>query len=286
MPPTKTTARPPAQRTTTKPPSSHGPGASPKRRRSSAPLARFRLDAEMARRGLADSREIAQRLIMAGRVRVNSRPAYKPDLKVDSETQIALMAGAPQFASRGAYKLIAALEHFGLSVEGRLAMDVGASTGGFTDVLLRRGAKGVIAMDVGYGQLLLKLREDPRVTVLDRMNIRLASSADLPFAPDVVTIDTSFISLRLVLPSVLPLLAPRAELIALIKPQFEVGKGKVGKGGVVRDEKLRREAVAGIVDFATSIGLQVVGTLESPIEGAAGNREHLALMKYTGASTR
>jgi 23S rRNA (cytidine1920-2'-O)/16S rRNA (cytidine1409-2'-O)-methyltransferase len=240
----------------------------------------------MARRGLADSREIAQRLIMAGRVRVNSRPAYKPDLKVDSETQIALMAGAPQFASRGAYKLIAALEHFGLSVEGRLAMDVGASTGGFTDVLLRRGAKGVIAMDVGYGQLLLKLREDARVTVLDRMNIRLASPRDLPFAPEVVTIDTSFISLRLVLPAVLPLLAPRAELIALVKPQFEVGRGKVGKGGVVKDEKLRREAVAGIVDFATGIGLEVVGTLESPIEGAAGNREHLALMKYNGASGR
>ncbi len=240
----------------------------------------------MARRGLADSREIAQRLIMAGRVRVNSRPAYKPDIKVDSETQIALMAGAPQFASRGAYKLIAALEHFGVSVEGRLAMDVGASTGGFTDVLLRRGAKGVIAMDVGYGQLLLKLREDARVTVLDRMNIRLAAPADLPFAPEVVTIDTSFISLRLVLPAVLPLVAPRAELIALVKPQFEVGKGKVGKGGVVKDEKLRREAVAGIVDFATGLGLEVVGTLESPIEGAAGNREHLALMKYNGASTR
>ena len=137
----------------------------------------------MARRGLADSREIAQRLIMAGRVRVNSRPAYKADLKVDSETDIALMAGAPQFASRGAYKLIAALEHFGLSVEGKLAMDVGASTGGFTDVLLRRGAKAVIAMDVGYGQLVLKLREDPRVTVLDRMNIRLAAPTDLPHAP-------------------------------------------------------------------------------------------------------
>lgn len=240
----------------------------------------------MARRGLADSREIAQRLIMAGRVRVNSRPAYKPDLKVDSATLIDLMAGAPQFASRGAYKLIAALENFGISVEGKLAMDVGASTGGFTDVLLRRGAKGVIAMDVGYGQLLLKLRENPRVTVLDRMNIRLASPTDLPFAPEVVTIDTSFISLRLVIPAVLTLVAPRAEIIALIKPQFEVGRGKVGKGGVVKDEKLRRDAVAGIVDFATSVGLEVVGTIESPIEGAAGNREYLAFMKYPAASAR
>src|SRR5580658_6665794 len=278
---------PPAQRTTTKHPSNNGSGGAkpkPRTRRSSAPLARFRLDAEMARRGLADSREIAQRLIMAGRVRVNSRPAYKADLKVDSETPIALMAGAPQFASRGAYKLIAALEHFGLSIEGKLAMDVGASTGGFTDVLLRRGAKAVIAMDVGYGQLVLKLREDPRVTVLDRMNIRLASPTDLPHAPELVTIDTSFISLRLVIPAVLALVAPRAELVALIKPQFEVGKGKVGKGGVVKDEKLRREAVAGIVEFAQKIGLGVVGTLESPIEGAAGNREYLALMKFPGES--
>ena len=278
------TSTPPAQRTTTKHPPSNGPGAKPRPRRAAAPLARFRLDAEMARRGLADSREIAQRLIMAGRVRVNSRPAYKADLKVDSETPIALMAGAPQFVSRGAYKLIAALEHFGISVEGKLAMDVGASTGGFTDVMLRRGAKAVIAMDVGYGQLALKLRQDPRVTVLDRMNIRLASPDDLPHVPELVTIDTSFISLRLVIPPVLALIAPRAEIVALIKPQFEVGKGKVGKGGIVRDEKLRHEAVARIVEFAQSIGLTVVGTIESPIEGAAGNREFLALMKFSRES--
>src|SRR5208337_2009233 len=173
----------------------------------------------------------------------------------------------------------AALEHFGLSIEGKLAMDVGASTGGFTDVLLRRGAKAVIAMDVGYGQLALKLREDTRVTVLDRMNIRLASPSDLPHVPEIVTIDTSFISLRLVIPAVLALVAPRAEIVALIKPQFEVGKG-----GVVKDEKLRKEAVAGIVEFAEKIGLEVVGTIESPIEGAAGNREYLALMKFPGTS--
>jgi len=247
-------------------------------------MPRVRADVLLVERGLAESRESAQRLIMAGRVRVNARPADKADLKVDSETPIALMAGAPEYASRGAYKLIAALEHFGVSVEGKLAMDVGASTGGFTDVLLRRGAKGVIAMDVGYGQLALKLRDDSRVTVLDRMNIRLATPADLPFVPQLVTIDTSFISLRLVIPAVLALVAPRAEIIALIKPQFEVGKGKVGKGGVVKDQKLRREAVAAIVEFAQSIGLEVVGTVESPIEGAAGNREYLALMKFPGKS--
>jgi 23S rRNA (cytidine1920-2'-O)/16S rRNA (cytidine1409-2'-O)-methyltransferase len=269
---------------TTKPTSSNG--SRPRTRRATAPLTRFRLDAELTRRGLADSREIAQRLIMAGRVRVDSRPVYKADLKVDSATNIEMMAGAPQYASRGAYKLIAALEHFGVSVEGKLAMDVGASTGGFTDVLLRRGAKGVIALDVGYGQLMLKLREDPRVTVLDRMNIRLASPADLPHVPEIVTIDTSFISLKLVIPAVLALVAPRAEIIALIKPQFEVGKGKVGKGGVVKDEKQRREAVAGIVEFAQKIGLEVVGTVESPIEGAAGNREYLAFMKFPGESGR
>ncbi|MGH7812900.1 MAG: TlyA family RNA methyltransferase, partial [Candidatus Binataceae bacterium] len=233
-------------------------------------------------RGLAESGERARRLIMAGRVRVDSRPANKPDLRVDSATAIAVMPGAPEYASRGAYKLIAAIEHFGINVKGRLVMDVGASTGGFTDVLLRRDAARVIALDVGYGQLAMKLRNDPRVTVLDRMNIRLASPADLPFVPDLATIDTSFISLRLVIPAVLQLIAPGAEIIALIKPQFEVGKGKVGKGGIVRDEALRRGAVDTIVEFAKSIGLGVAGTIESPIAGAAGNREYLALMKFSG----
>jgi len=223
---------------------------------------------------------------MAGRVRVNSRPAYKADLKVDSATQISLTAGTPEYASRGAYKLIAALEHFGLSVEDRLAMDVGASTGGFTDVLLRRGVKGVIAIDVGYGQLATKLREDPRVTILDRMNIRLVTRMEMPYTPNLVTIDTSFISLRLVIPAVLPLIKAPSDIVALIKPQFEVGKGKVGKSGVVRDENLRRETVAGVIKFAEDIGLEVAGAIESPIEGAAGNREYLALMKYSGESAR
>ncbi len=223
---------------------------------------------------------------MAGRVRVNSRPAYKADLKVDSATQISLTAGTPEYASRGAYKLIAALEHFGLSVEDRLAMDVGASTGGFTDVLLRRGVKGVIAIDVGYGQLATKLREDPRVTILDRMNIRLVTRMEMPYTPNLVTIDTSFISLRLVIPAVLPLIKAPADIVALIKPQFEVGKGKVGKSGVVRDENLRRETVAGVIKFAEDIGLAVAGAIESPIEGAAGNREYLALMKYSGDPAR
>jgi 23S rRNA (cytidine1920-2'-O)/16S rRNA (cytidine1409-2'-O)-methyltransferase len=241
---------------------------------------RNRLDTELAQRGLAASREAARGLIMAGRVRVNSRPADKPDLRVDAATRIELVAGPPEYASRGAHKLIGALDHFALDVTGRHALDVGASTGGFTDVLLKRGAAAVIALDVGYGQLAERLRRDPRVTVLDRTNIRLATPADLAYRPDLVTIDTSFISLRLVLPAVLALAAEKADIIALIKPQFEVGKGKVGKGGVVRDAKLRDEAVAEIVRFAATLGLTVAGMVESSIKGHKGNREYLAWLRY------
>ncbi|MGH7779420.1 MAG: TlyA family RNA methyltransferase [Candidatus Binataceae bacterium] len=242
-------------------------------------MTRERLDSAMARRGLAPSREAAQRLIMAGRVRVNSQPAAKPDLRVTADAEILVMPGAPEYASRGAYKLVAALDHFAVQVEGRRALDVGASTGGFTDVLLKRGATHVIALDVGYGQILERLRVDPRVSVLDRANIRHVSPADLPYAPDLVTIDTSFISLKLVLPAALALAAAKVEVIALIKPQFEVGKGKVGKGGIVRDATVRTAAVEAIMTFARAMGLAVDGPLESPIEGAKGNREYLAVMR-------
>ena len=240
---------------------------------------RSRLDLEMARRGLATSREAAQRLIMAGRVRVNSRPAAKPDLKVDEQAAIAVVGVQTEYASRGAYKLLAALEHFALTVAGRHALDVGASTGGFTDVLLRHGAAHVIALDVGYGQLAERLRRDPRVTVIDRTNIRHVTADDLPYRPDLVVIDASFISLRTVLPAVAAIAAPGAEIVALVKPQFEVGKGKVGKGGVVRDDALRDAALASVIEFAATIGLTTGGTLESPITGAAGNREFLALFR-------
>lgn len=234
----------------------------------------------MARRGLADSRENAQRLIMAGCVRVKSRPAVKPDLKVDSSTDIVVLASHPEYASRGAYKLIAALDHFAVTLEGRNALDVGASTGGFTDVLLQRGASHVIALDVGYGQLIDRLRRDPRVTVLDRLNIRYVRPEDLPYRPELVVIDTSFISLKLVLPAVIQLADEAADIIALVKPQFEVGKGKVGKGGIVRDAELRREALDQILNSADELGLEVVGAIESPIKGAAGNQEFLALFRY------
>lgn len=244
---------------------------------------RTRLDLEMTRRGLAESREGAQRLIMAGRVRVNSRPASKADLRVDAETEIAIVGAASEYASRGGYKLAAAIDHFQIDIAGRRALDVGASTGGFTDVLLQRAAASIIALDVGYGQLAEKLRRDARVIVMDRTNIRNITSADLPYQPDLVTIDTSFISLRLVLPAVVAITAPEADLIALVKPQFEVGKGKVGKGGIVRDAALRKDALDSIIAFARATGLEVAGSIESPITGATGNIEYLALMRKRSA---
>jgi len=244
---------------------------------------RTRLDIEMVRRGLAKSRETARRLIMAGRVRVNSRPADKPDLLVSAESSVTVLGSDPQYASRGAYKLIAALDAFAIEVAGRHALDVGASTGGFTDVLLKRGAAHVIALDVGYGQIAERLRTDPRVTILDRTNVRLVQPRMLPYLPDLVTIDTSFISLRIVIPAVLALLAAKAEIIALVKPQFEVGRGQVGKGGIVRDEAVRRTALEGILSFARQAGLEIIGSIDSPIAGARGNREFLVVMKFAHA---
>jgi 23S rRNA (cytidine1920-2'-O)/16S rRNA (cytidine1409-2'-O)-methyltransferase len=240
---------------------------------------RQRLDCEIARRGLATSREAAQRLIMAGRVRVNSRPAEKADLRVDPSTDIMVVGSSAEYASRGAYKLIAALDHFEIKISGRDALDVGASTGGFTDVLLRRGAARVIALDVGYGQLAERLRTDERVTVIDRTNVRFVHSAELPYAPDLVAVDISFISLKLVLPAILTLIRPVSDIIVLIKPQFEVGKGLVGKGGVVRDSRLHEQVVKEVLDCARRLGLQTSGTIESPITGTSGNREFLALLR-------
>ena len=239
-----------------------------------------RLDMEMARRGLALSREKAQRLIMAGRVRVNSRPAAKPDVRVDSDTPIAVVGAVAEYASRGAYKLLAALDHFAVEVAGRLALDIGASTGGFTDVLLQRGAARVIALDVGYGQLAEHLRTDDRVTVIDRTNIRYVSANTLPYSPDLVVVDTSFISLKLVLPVIVKIVGAVADIIVLIKPQFEVGKANVGRGGIVRDPIRRRQAVDEVIDSARGLGLEAVGRIESPIQGAAGNHEFLALLRH------
>src|ERR1700722_2428884 len=243
---------------------------------------RSRLDVEMTRRGLADSREGAQRLIMAGRVRVNSRPAAKPDLKVAPETTIDVVSGGPEYASRGGLKLAAALSHFAIDVIGKRALDVGASNGGFTDVLLRAGAAQVIALDVGYGQLADHLRRDVRVTVIDRTNIRYVEVAALPYRPELITIDVSFISLKLVLPAALRLAAIPAEIVTLIKPQFEVGKGMVGKGAIVRDPEGRAAALHEILGFAAELKLVSAGHIEAPIKGAAGNQEYLALLRWEG----
>jgi 23S rRNA (cytidine1920-2'-O)/16S rRNA (cytidine1409-2'-O)-methyltransferase len=239
---------------------------------------RVRLDAELARRGMAASREAAQRLILAGCVRVDSRPAAKPDLKVGENSHIEVFGGPARYAGRGAYKLAAALDSFSIVVPGMLCLDVGASTGGFTDVLLQRGAARVIALDVGYGQLALRLRNDPRVVVMERVNIRHVTPRDLPYRPGLAVIDVSFISLRLVLPVVIALAADTCDIVALVKPQFEVGKGKVGKGGVVRDPGQRRQVVDQVTGFAGDCGLAVRGVIESPVAGAAGNLEYLAWM--------
>ncbi len=243
-----------------------------------------RLDLEMARRGLALSREKAQRLILAGRVRVNSRPAAKPDLRVDAATPIMVVGPTNEYASRGAYKLLHALDHFAVNVKDRLALDVGASTGGFTDVLLQRGAAHVVALDVGYGQLIERLRTDPRVTVLDRTNIRYVTAAALPYEPDLVVVDTSFISLTLVLPAITRLAATIADIIVLIKPQFEVGRGNVGRGGIVRDAAQRQRAVDQVVATAGQLGLEVRGVIESPIRGASGNQEFLSHMRQCASN--
>jgi 23S rRNA (cytidine1920-2'-O)/16S rRNA (cytidine1409-2'-O)-methyltransferase len=239
---------------------------------------RTRLDTELTRRGLAPSREGAQRLILAGRVRVDSRPAAKADLRVDETSRIEIVGVREQYASRGGYKLAAALDAFPIAIASRLALDVGASSGGFTDVLLQRGAKQVTALDVGYGQLAMALRADPRVIVMERTNIRNVTPSDLDYRPDLVVIDVSFISLKLVLPVVMGLAAQQCDIVALIKPQFEVGKGKVGKGGVVRDQAQRQEVVGEITAFATGLGLAVNGLVTSPLTGPAGNQEYLAWM--------
>ncbi len=229
----------------------------------------------MTRRGLTESRQLAQRLIMAGRVRVNSQPAAKPDLKVDETADITVVGQTREYASRGAYKLIAALDHFRIDPTERLALDVGASTGGFTDVLLKRGAQHVIALDVGYGQLVEHLRVDTRVTVMDRTNVRHVQPEALPYRPNLIVIDASFISLKLVLPATIALADRPADLIALVKPQFEVGKTQVGKGGIVRDAALRETALQDVITAAQNLGLEYRGYIESPITGASGNHEYL-----------
>jgi 23S rRNA (cytidine1920-2'-O)/16S rRNA (cytidine1409-2'-O)-methyltransferase len=230
-------------------------------------------------RGLAPSRERAKALIMAGQVVVDDHLADKAGLMVDVEAEIRLKGEPMPYVSRGGLKLAEGLDVFGIDVTGLAAIDVGASTGGFTDCLLQRGARVVIAVDVGYGQLAWKLREDPRVVNLEKTNIRYLEPETLPEIPELAVIDASFISLDKVLPQTLRLIKDGGTIVALIKPQFEVGKGQVGKGGVVRDEKKHAEVVASITALAESLGLAVLGVCDSPILGPKGNKEFLIHLK-------
>ena len=234
-----------------------------------------RIDKLMVQRQLAGSRERARALIMAGRVLVNEQVVDKVGTRVDAATEIRLKGDDIPYVSRGGLKLAEALQMFTLDVAGRTAIDVGASTGGFTDCLLQKGAARVFAVDVGYGQLAWQLREDDRVVNFERTNIRTLQPEQLGEAPDLAVIDASFISLDKVLPPTLKLLQPGSDVIALIKPQFEVGKGLVGKGGVVRDPELHEQVVARIKALASELGCQVLGLCESPILGPKGNREFL-----------
>ncbi|GFO56274.1 TlyA family rRNA (cytidine-2'-O)-methyltransferase [Geomonas sp. Red276] len=240
-----------------------------------------RLDKLVTERGLAPSREKAKALIMAGQVVVNDHLADKAGLMVDVEADLRLKGAPLPYVSRGGLKLAKGLDEFGIEAAGLCAIDVGASTGGFTDCLLQRGARLVIAVDVGYGQLAWKLREDQRVVNLEKTNIRYLEPASLPEVPELAVIDASFISLDKVLPPTLRLLSAEGIIVALIKPQFEVGRGQVGKGGVVRDEKKHHQVVASVTAMAQGLGLLVLGVCESPILGPKGNKEFLIHLKKT-----
>ncbi len=235
---------------------------------------RQRLDLLLLERGLVDSREDGRRKILAGDVLVNDQAATKAGSLIDTGAAIRLKPSS-RYVSRGGLKLEKALSEFAIDVTGKTALDVGASSGGFTDCLLVHGAAHVFAVDVGYGQLDWKLRNDPRVTVFEKTNIRYLDRSSLPGDADLATIDASFISLKLVLPCVKALLTARHEVIALIKPQFEVGKGKVGKGGVVRSVEEHARVIEEIRESAAALRYQVVGVTESPLLGPKGNKEFL-----------
>lgn len=233
-------------------------------------------------RGFADSREAARRLVMTGNVLVDGHPAPKAGHKVAEDASIEIKS-QPRFVSRGGEKLAAALEYFDLNVQGRIALDIGASTGGFTDCLLQNGALRVYSFDCGRAQLHWKLREDARVVSREGFNARYLSADDLPEKVDFVVVDVSFISLTLILPPVIPVLQREAEIVTLIKPQFEAGRKQVARGGVVRDEHVRCETVAKIEAFGRDqLGLEHIGTMASPLKGPAGNVEYLAAWRWGG----
>ena len=237
-----------------------------------------RLDSVLVERGLAASRERARALILSGQVRVDGQPVTKAGAPVRPDAAITLDQPDHPYVGRGGIKLAHALDEFHVAVDGRLALDIGASTGGFTDVMLQRNARRVVALDVGHGQLDWKLRNDPRIVVMERVNARTLTPDQLPVDVrqfDLVTIDVSFISLRHVLPAVPPLLAADGDVIALVKPQFEATRAEVGKGGIVRDPAVHARVVEEIAAFADTLGLRRAGQTASPIEGMEGNREFL-----------
>jgi 23S rRNA (cytidine1920-2'-O)/16S rRNA (cytidine1409-2'-O)-methyltransferase len=237
-----------------------------------------RLDQILVERGLAASRERARALILAGRVRVGGVAIAKAGHPTAADAEVTLVEPDHPYVSRGGLKLAHALETFGIDPTGRTAIDVGASTGGFTDVLLRRGVAHVVALDVGHGQLDWKIRTDPRVTVLERVNARTLTADRLPPGErsfDLAVMDVSFISVRQVLPAVVPLLGPGADLVVLVKPQFEAGREEVGKGGLVRDPAVHARVIDEVTAAASALGWSAVTTTESPITGTEGNREFL-----------
>jgi 23S rRNA (cytidine1920-2'-O)/16S rRNA (cytidine1409-2'-O)-methyltransferase len=245
-----------------------------------------RVDQALVERGLCDSREKAKRAVLAGQVRINEQPARKPSDPVKDTDALAL-AAPERFVSRGGLKLEHALEHFGVDVTGQTAIDLGASTGGFTDCLLQRGAARVFAVDVGQGQLAWKLRQDSRVVVMEKTNARMLTPAHFPqtFVPaDIAVIDCSFISLRKILPPAVALLHPSGRIVALIKPQFEAGKAEADRGaGVIRDPGIHERVLRELNEFVIGpLGLRWVGVTESPVLGPAGNKEFLVLIEKAG----
>jgi len=250
-------------------------------------VAKVRLDQLLVARGLAASRDRARALILAGDVNVRGTPAAKAGTLVDDAAEITLRQPDHPWASRGGLKLAHALELFQIDVTNALALDIGASTGGFTDVMLQRGARKVVALDVGHNQIDWRLRSDPRVMVMEGVNARAISPETFPHDErvfDIVTIDVSFISLKHILPAVPPLLAPTGRVVALVKPQFEAGRDEVGKGGIVRDAQVHDRVLDEVTDAARQIGLERLAVAPSPIEGATGNREFLMVLELRHAN--
>jgi 23S rRNA (cytidine1920-2'-O)/16S rRNA (cytidine1409-2'-O)-methyltransferase len=241
---------------------------------------RTRLDTLVVDRGLSPSRERARALILAGQIVVDGRVISKAGAPVAIDARIELVAPDHPYVGRGGVKLAHALEAFAIDVQGRRALDIGASTGGFTDVLLQRGARSVVALDVGHGQLDWRLRNDSRVLVRERVNARTLTIDDVPHAVDLVTIDVAFISLRHIFPSLPPFLARGADIVALVKPQFEAGRGDVGRGGLVTDPAVHDAVIARTAEAASAAGLTRAGMTPSPITGAKGNREFFLHLRY------